>query len=60
MTERKQPKRPWLVTARSNLHEWNGYEGSRFATEEKARAHAAWLEEEGCWDVRVIYSEVRP
>lgn len=53
-----KPKRPWLVTGKSNEFEWNGTVGSRFATLERAEKFATKMREEGWWNVRVVYDTV--
>jgi hypothetical protein len=50
--------RPWVAAGRSHEWEWNGRVGQRFATKERAEAHAARLIEGGCWDVHVLYAPI--
>lgn len=52
------PKRPWLVMGRSHEYEWNQRVGRRFATEDRARAFALRMEEDGWYNVRVVHSPV--
>jgi len=51
-------KRPWLVEGRSHEWDWNGRIGRRFVHEAKAREYAKTIEDDGAWDVRVIFSPV--
>ena len=51
---------PWVVLGRSHEYEWNGRVGRRFATEERARAFAARMTNDGWYAVQVFYSPVRP
>ena len=52
--------RPWLVMGHSHEHEWNGRVGRRFTHENTARLFALRMEQDGWYDVRVVYSPAQP